>query len=170
MLHIRWYKRRCVVLSKKIIFTYSCVLIICVSAGVCWAQEKFPNREVSEKLLVKLDAFQPIKDSMRISPNGKRVAFLSVKQRFPGGTQWFAVVDGKDEKKYDLVGRNSAVFSPDSKHLAYVAVSGKVNLPEVNKYFRTSDVFSGEMFVVVDGKEEKRYKHIGDSNFEKPLI
>jgi hypothetical protein len=54
----------------------------------------------------------------------------------------------KEEKPYDdldVVGGGSLLFSPDSDHVAYVAI-------ENNK-----------MFVVADGKEQKHYKAIAQS-------
>jgi hypothetical protein len=56
------------------------------------------------------------------------------------GDQWFVVVDGKEEKKYDNIG--GTIFSPDSKRVAYVAGVGD------------------KEFMVVDGKEEKIYDAI----------
>ena len=49
------------------------------------------------------------------------------------------VVDGKEQKQYDSIMAGSLIFSPDSKHLAYVAKSGN------------------KCFVVVDEKEGKQY-------------
>jgi hypothetical protein len=55
----------------------------------------------------------------------------------------FAVVNGKEEKKYDGIGENSIIFSPDSKRVAYAARVGK------------------KWFVVVDRKEGKKYEVAG---------
>jgi len=57
----------------------------------------------------------------------------------------FVVVDGKEGKEYDGIVAGSLKFSPDSKHLAYVAVRGE------------------KRFVVVDGKEGKEYDGIGQA-------
>jgi len=56
--------------------------------------------------------------------------------------KWFVVVDGKEGKPYDLIGRESPVFSPDSTRVAYTGIS----------------VASGQQAcIVVDGVEGKWY-------------
>jgi hypothetical protein len=55
------------------------------------------------------------------------------------GGKWFVVVDGKEGKEYDGIVKGTPVFSPDSKHLAYMARRG------------------GKWFVVIDGEEGKEY-------------
>ena len=56
------------------------------------------------------------------SPDSKRFAYAVKK----GGKQ-FVVVDGKNGPGYDGIAQklNCPLFSPDSAHLAYVAVSDK---------------------------------------------
>jgi len=90
----------------------------------------------------------------------------------------FSVVDGKEGKYYDFV--CSTIFSPDSKHFAYLAVKGKkyfivVDGQEGKHYDSTHEpIFSpdskrfayiaetgGKTHIVVDGQEGKRYYQIG---------
>ena len=114
-------------------------LFLVGSALAAWGQEKSPNRIVSEKLIGK---FHPsgIPESLKVSPDGKRVAYVAVSRGFFTGNKWFVVVDGKEEKQYDNIG--PPIFSPDSKRVGYGAKEG-------NKWF-----------VVIDGKEEKQYDNI----------
>ena len=58
------------------------------------------------------------------------------------GNKWFVVVDGKEQKHYDITLKGGLLFSPDSKHVAYGVLAGK------------------KQFVVVDGKEGKQYDGI----------
>jgi hypothetical protein len=58
------------------------------------------------------------------------------------GDKILVVVDGKEGKEYDGIGVGTLTFSPDSKHIAYVAKRGD------------------KVFVVVDGKEGKEYDGI----------
>ena len=62
---------------------------------------------------------------------------------FRAGIKRFVVVDGKEGEQYDDIFEGSLIFSPDSKHVAYVAG------------------ISDKQFVVVDGKEERKYDGIG---------
>jgi hypothetical protein len=55
------------------------------------------------------------------------------------GSKWVVVMDGKEGKEYERVMQDSLVFSPDSKHLAYIAQS------------------NWKYFVVVDGVEGDQY-------------
>jgi hypothetical protein len=55
------------------------------------------------------------------------------------GGKWFVVVDGKEGKEYDGIAKGTPIFSPDSKHLAYLARRGE------------------KWFVVIDGEEGKEY-------------
>jgi hypothetical protein len=55
------------------------------------------------------------------------------------------VVDGVEGKPYEGISRGSPVFSPDGAHAAYTASEG------------------GKQFIVVDGKEGKRYDIAGKS-------
>jgi hypothetical protein len=59
--------------------------------------------------------------------------------------KWFVVIDGKEGKHYDDIGKSTLVFSPDSRRVAYGVQSGK------------------ERFAVIDGQEGKHYDSIGFS-------
>jgi Tol biopolymer transport system component len=79
------------------------------------------------------------------SPDSQRVAYLAMV-----GDKQVVVVDGQEEKPYDISGatafgspgNRAVVFSPDSRRVAYVAT------------------FGGKDVVVVDGKEGKPYDGI----------
>jgi hypothetical protein len=59
-----------------------------------------------------------------VSPDGSRLAcFMYVRGGW--GRRYFAVVDGEEEKQYDIVAGASLKFSPDSKRVAYVARTRK---------------------------------------------
>ncbi|HLA36860.1 MAG TPA: hypothetical protein VJZ02_00155, partial [Candidatus Brocadiales bacterium] len=113
------------------------VLLVCVGIKV-FAQEKSENRGVSERLIAQIDLSSWIKNTLTVSPDGKRVAYWA-----QVGNKRFVVVDGKEEKQYDDIVAGTLIFSPDSKRVAYGAIVG-------NKWF-----------AVVDGKEEKQYDGIG---------
>jgi glucose/arabinose dehydrogenase len=91
------------------------------------------------------------------SPNSRRMAYVALSgqimkmkvkngpkvMELEGGlTKWFVIVDGKKEKEFDEVREGSIVFSPDNRHVAYVA--------------KAKDKWA----VVVDGKERKSYDRI----------
>jgi hypothetical protein len=109
------------------------VLLVCVGIKV-FAQEKSEDRVVSERLIAQVDLSFWIEDTLKVSPDGKRVAYGA-----RVGNKWFVVVDGKEKKQYDGIGKGSLIFSPDGKRVAYGAEVGD------------------KWFVVVDGKEEKQY-------------
>ncbi len=108
---------------------------------------------VSEKLILQIDDSRLLKDSLVVSPNGRRVAYVA-----RAGARAFVVVDGKEEKHYSAVGKEipyvtaegpevlhvgTPKFSPDSRRVAYVAREGK------------------KWFVVVNGNEENPYDDVG---------
>jgi WD40 repeat protein len=68
------------------------------------------------------------------SPDSKRVAYFAQHQ---DDFKWAAVVDGAESKAYDNI--KEMAFSPNSKHLAFVAQAEHAH------------------FVVVDGMEQKRH-------------
>lgn len=105
-------------------------------------------RPVSEKLVSQIRS-SAVQESLTASPNGRRIAYVA-----KAGQKYFVVVDGKEEKQYDGIGKGifapvtkafywgTPIFSPDSQRLAYVAREGE------------------KSFVVVDGKEQKPYDDI----------
>ncbi|MGA1974777.1 MAG: hypothetical protein ABSG92_04000 [Conexivisphaerales archaeon] len=106
------------------------------------------RRTVSEKLVAQIDS-SAVPETLTSSPDGKRVAYVA-----GVGTKQFVVVDGKEGKQYDGIGKGILelasdfylgipVFSPDSQRVAYVAREGE------------------RWFVVIDGKEEKQYDDLG---------
>ena len=168
-------------IQVKIYMIFSFILIGITSC----TYEKSENFVVFEKLIVQIDPFISIKDTLKISPNGKRVAYMA-----KSSDRWFVVVDGKEEKQYDGILQDSLIFSPDSKHVAYASqLSNKliavVDGKEGKQYDNLSSIIfspdskrvayqakSGDkQFVVVDGKEEKQYDVIvgGKIIFDTPV-
>src|SRR5208337_3506401 len=102
------------------------------------------QRSESEQFICHFDlstnAAPPI-----FSPDIRRMAYVT-----KVGNKLAVVVDGNEEKSYDLIGVGSLIFSPNSRRVAYVAIVGK------------------KAVVVVDGKEEKSYNAIGTGPFFSP--
>jgi acetyl esterase/lipase/Tol biopolymer transport system component len=103
--------------------------------GVAAYAQKPPEWALSEKLICHIDTSAWEKESLKVSPDSKRLAYAA-----RTGNKWFVVVDGKEEKQYDGLG--APLFSPDSTHVAYAAQ------------------MDNKQCVVVDGKEEKQYDGI----------
>ena len=87
-----------------------------------------------------------IRESMAVSPDGKRLAYIVKKD----GNKRVVVVDGKEGELYDAILTQMPVFSPDSKQVAYVAQIGSVD----------SRQSPSEQFLVLNGKEGKHYASI----------
>lgn len=69
----------------------------------------------SEKFIVRLDPFSPIRESsFRVSPDCRRVAYVS-----EGIDRVAAVIDGKVGNQYDNI--SDLIFSPDGRRVAYLA-------------------------------------------------
>lgn len=83
---------------------------------------------------VKGRTYEEIRD-LTFSPDGKRVAYAAKR-----GDVWVAVVDGVEGREYrEKVW--AIVFSPDGNRLAFAASNSRV----------------GDHFVVLEGRESKRY-------------
>ena len=115
-----------------------CIFVILFCIGIeAWAGEKSPNRIVSEKLIASIDSSSWIPESLKVSPDSRRVAYVATV-----GNKWSVVLDGKGEKQYDGIMPGTPIFSPDSRRVAYAAQEGD------------------KFFVVIDGKEDKQYDGI----------
>ncbi len=104
-------------------------------------QKNQSEREVSVKIIdnnINLSSWLP--GTLIVSPDNRHVAYFVYQQNV---NKYFVVVDGVSGKRYDGMGIDTFIFSPDSKRFAYVVINGK------------------NTFVVVDGKEEKQYDSIG---------
>ena len=118
--------------KRKLAITLASVILCSALVAVGWTAETIP----SEKLICQIDSSSWISETLTVSPDNTRVAYIAKK-----GDKEFAVIDGKEEKQYyDRAGY--LTFSPDSKRVGYVPMTG------------------GKVFVVVDGKEEKYYDNI----------
>ena len=124
-------------MSKKGVALYLAVFLVCVGISV-WSEEEYSNRVVSEKLIAQIDPSSWMRESFKVSPDSKRVAYVT-----QVGDKQFVVVNGKEGKQYDGIWWEP-IFSPDSKRLAYVAVVG-------------TGLLGTKLFVVVGGKEGKQY-------------
>ena len=92
-----------------------------------------PNYQICEN--------SSIQGSFTVSPDNKRIAY-GVQPDI--GKKSFVLADNRKGRKYYYV--EHPIFSPDSKHLAYVALVG--------------DIFTGKFFVVLDEKEDKQYDEV----------
>ncbi|HDQ00520.1 MAG TPA: hypothetical protein ENN22_15240 [bacterium] len=105
---------------KKCTVLFFAFLLICIGIS-CHVQEKSTNRIVSERFIVQTDFSSWIIESLKVSPDRKRVAYAA-----QVGNKRFVVVDGKEEKQYDgigIIGGGRIVFdSPDSLH--YLVLKG----------------------------------------------
>jgi rRNA maturation protein Nop10 len=100
-----------------------------------WAQEATVQRTISEKWIARLDPSSSKGDSIKISPDCRRVAFEGEARSMA-----FVVVDGKEGKPYDRV--SYIKFSPDSRRMVHLAKTGE------------------KWLVVIDGREEKAYDRV----------
>jgi roadblock/LC7 domain-containing protein len=94
---------------------------------------------LSEQLLFKVDSYGFLQSKLRISLDGKRLAWIGVKE----AKQWI-IIDGIAGQNYDEVG--APIFSPNNKSVAYAARVGT------------------KWFVVVDGVEGKKYDKVDSSS------
>ena len=80
------------------------------------ALSESPTRIESEKVIVEHNPTAWAKDSVRISPDGKRFAVVIHSE---DKATAHASIDGQDQKNYGWV--RDLAFSGDSRHVAYVA-------------------------------------------------
>jgi len=80
------------------------------------------------------------------SPDSTRVAYVGMS--VTSGQQACAVVDAVEGKWYPAV--NKPIFSPDSKHVAYLTGQKQQNVP-------LAGMLPGSGFIVVDGKEVRQF-------------
>jgi hypothetical protein len=78
-----------------------------------------------------------------ISPDGNRIAYVSYGLHWPPGYQYRIFSDGEEIGKYEFIG--DCVFSPDSRHIAYVRIKGP------------------NMSVTVDRTEGREYEFLGST-------
>src|SRR5512143_2323501 len=90
-----------------------------------------------ETLLARIDT-SVIKESITKSPDGRVIAFVGRIYH-----RQFVAINGKQSQSYERVGAKGVVFSPDSKHYAYLV--------------KEEDDFQ----VVLDGAPQRGYSGIG---------
>jgi len=81
-----------------------------------------PTREIiaSQRLIVEIDVSSWIPESLKVSPDSKRVAYVA-----GVGNKWLVVVDGEEDKQYDGIRAEGGTIifdSPNSLH--YLARKG----------------------------------------------
>jgi Tol biopolymer transport system component len=132
-----------------------------------------PHRMVSERIISKIDISSTKKNSLIISPDRKRVAYIGIV-----GNQQYVAADGKNHRKYDDI--KFLLFSPDNQHIAYAGKAGDDWYLAVDRKEEKQCEYIGALLfspdgnrmaygiakgnkwcVVVDGKEEKQYDEIG---------
>lgn len=91
------------------------------------------------------------------SPDSSKVAYIAEQEG-----KMFVVVGDKEGKKYDSVGGDpdsleNPVFSPDSSKVAFRT--------RVSYWYKGEVTHKREEFIVVDGKEGKKYDFVGDPVF-----
>jgi len=91
------------------------------------ALSESPTRIESEKFIVTHNPTAWAKDSVRISPDGKRFAVVIHSE---DKATAHASIDGQDQKNYGWV--RDLAFSGDSRHVAYVATIDGKDLPVVD--------------------------------------
>ena len=91
------------------------------------APSESPTRIESETFILNYDPAAWVKDSERISPNGKRFAVIIQAQDKKTA---YASIDGQNQKTYAWT--RDLTFSGDSRHVAYVATVGGTDLPVVD--------------------------------------
>jgi len=85
--------------------------------------------------------------NIAFSPDNKILVYTA----YTDGQNGFLVINEKEEKPYELAGKY-ITFSTDSKHIAYVAMSG------------------GQEMVIIDGLEGKRYDNIPASIIANKIV
>jgi len=137
------------------------------------------NRLVSEKLITEVDFFSLIPNTITISQDVTRFAYVTRIDH-----KLVVVVDGKNQKSYSGILEGSLCFSPDSKHIAYVARQNEQwfvarNGEEMMKYNKVGPtlIFSPDskrlayaaqldkQFVVVDKEEGERIRLCWTSHY-----
>ncbi|MBI4709544.1 MAG: PD40 domain-containing protein [Nitrospirae bacterium] len=153
------------------------VIFVCFSMTVL-AEKEQAVEGASETLIAEINFPSWIKESLKISPDGKRAAYVV----FTLDRKQFVDVDDKEGKRYDGILMNTPVFSPDSRRMAYagqtdkkwiVVIDGKeekqydnigagsVTFSPDSKRAAYAAELNGKWFAVIDGKEEKQYDGIG---------
>jgi len=118
-------------------------------------------------------------DFRLFSPDSKRTAYRAVNygENPPAGNKWFVVIDGEEGDEYQTA--DKVAFSPDSRHVAYMADGGvyldrvQVKSPGATVCENNDILFSpdsehlvyvvelnGKQSVVVDGVPGKQYDQI----------
>src|SRR5262249_36408150 len=119
-------------------------LVVCLSlAFLCCtmrvaAQDRPPQRDVTEKHLVQIDFSLWITEIFAVSPDSQHVAYGA-----HAGRKQFVIVDGQAGKSYQVILGSMLRFSPNSQRLAYAAQEER------------------QSFVVIDGKALKSYDGLG---------
>jgi hypothetical protein len=93
---------------------------VCVALGfakiiVGWTAETIP----SEKLICKVDFSSWVAESLTISPDSKRVAYVAKE-----GTKAVVVINGKEEKQYDGIVKGSIIKFGSDGSFYYLAGKG----------------------------------------------
>lgn len=98
-------------MSKKGIALLLIVFLVCIGTS---AEEESPIREVSERLIARINRSSLVLESLTVSQDSKRVAYVA-----KSGNKCFVVVDEKEGKQYDVIITRGGIIifdSPDNLH------------------------------------------------------
>lgn len=174
-----WWKMG---LEMVLVFLTACTIIEQVQP-LTTQPPSVVHRTATETHLSAFDVSSRAQTSLQISPNGRRIAYIS-----SDGKGEFVMVDGKKESTFERI-MNFPIFSPDSQHVAYIAqasgyfkqvvvVDGKVSKPYYNvdprlcfspdsqHFAYTAKIDEGHTVVVLDGKESRPYKYVHFTELE----
>lgn len=100
--------------KKKYIYPVI-ILFLCIFYHAGYSQKI--TRNISEKLIAKVDMKKMVDPSFSISQNLRRIAY-----RIKSGSKQRVVIDGREQLLYDSV--SSVIFNPDGNSFAYYGRSG----------------------------------------------
>ena len=159
---------------RKVIVLCLAVFLVYVTHITAHAEEKSPNRIVSEKFIDEIDPSKWIPQSLTISPDGKRMTYVALVKG-----EWCVIVNGEKSKTCIDAGGEPLTFLPGRNDVAFVVTTSDGKFKWVDaKYWRqyggiSTPIFSpdsehvvyvaqvgNKQFVVVDGEEGKRYDGI----------
>ncbi|MFY9111036.1 MAG: hypothetical protein WAP34_03775, partial [Desulfomonilia bacterium] len=107
-------------MKRKAAYTILVSLVFCGLAPMTiTAEDKAALREEIIRLVEPVEKYQIIFESFVPSPDSQHVACVA-----RSGKKFVVMHDGKAQKEYHSIAKETPVFSPDSQHMAYKAQEG----------------------------------------------